>query len=71
MNVDGLPDIHSYDDIIIFAKSQMKNFKKPKHYAGGRHQTKHQNIFLHIRHDGTLARIEINKDGGSKFYLNP
>lgn len=68
-----LPDIHNYEEIRKFAKEQVKTFDlhKKTDFAGGRFQTIHPNIFLHIRHNGALGRIEIEKRGGSKFYLNP
>lgn len=64
-------DIHNYDEIIKFAKKEACDFKLPKNFAGGRFQTRHSFIFIHIRSNGELGRIEISKPGGSKFYLNP
>ena len=64
-------DIHDYDKVIEFAKKQAANFQKPKNFAGGRFQTTHAFIFIHVDFNGKLRRIEINKPGGSKFYLNP
>lgn len=66
-----LVDIHDYNAVIEFAENEAKNFKIPKNFAGGRFQTTHNYIFIHIKSDGKLGKIEINKPGGSKFYLNP
>ena len=64
-------DIHNYDAVIKFAKEQSRNFKKPKKFCGGRFQTIHEFIFIHVNRHGILSKIEINKPGGSKFYLEP
>lgn len=68
-----LPDIHDYEAIREFAKKEVENFNLHKitNFAGGRFQTNHPNIFLHIRYNGKLAKIEINKEGGSLFYMHP
>lgn len=60
-----------WDKVIEFAKQQATGFKKPKNFCGGRFQTKHENIFIHVNSKGELAKIEINKKGGSKFFLFP
>ncbi|MFB5622735.1 MAG: hypothetical protein ACE5RH_01955 [Nitrosarchaeum sp.] len=64
-------DIHNYEAVIEYANKQARNFKKPKNFCGGRFQTEHDNIFLHINSKGELSKIEISKEGGSKFYLTP
>ena len=67
----NLIDIHDYNQVIEFAKDQARNFKVPKCFAGGRFQTGHDRIFIHVDYKGILKKIEIDKPGGSKFYLNP
>lgn len=64
-------DINNWDAVINFAIIEASNFKKPKNFCGGRFQTNHENIFIHVNSKGQLAKIEINKKGGSKFFLSP
>lgn len=68
-----LPDIHDYSGIRMFANNEAKSFNlhKVTNFGGGRFQTKHPCIFIHIRYNGELSRIEIVKPGGTKFYINP
>ena len=62
-------DIHNMSQIRNFAIEEAMNFKKPEYFCGGRFQTKHENIFLHINAEGNLSKIEINKKGGTIMYL--
>lgn len=67
-------DLGNYDEIIRFANEQVKNFnlhKKTKKFGGGRFQTVNKYIFIHVKYDGTLGKIEIEKPGGTRFFLNP
>lgn len=65
-------DVGDYPAVISFAKAEADHFVCPSSkFAGGRFQTQHPCIFIHVKGDGVLGKIEICKPGGSKFYLNP
>ena len=66
-----LPEINNYDDVIRFARQTAQGFYLHSKFGGGRFQTRHPLIYIHVHADGTLRKIEIDKPGGTKFYLNP
>jgi len=69
MAIDLGIDIHDCEDILRFAKKESSGFKLHPSFAGGRFQTKHPWIFLHIGADCKLKKVEVCKPGGTLFYL--
>lgn len=63
-------NLPSHEQIIKQVSAEFANFKKPKDYGGGRHQTSISGVFAHCDYTGRLNRIEINKPGGSIYYLD-
>jgi len=55
--------------ILEVIREEFRNFSPPSGYRGGRHQTALKYVFAHVRSDGSLGRIEVDKPGGSRFYL--
>ena len=49
---------------------EFENFTIPSdNFTGGRFQTSCKYFFAHINSDGKLMKIEVNKPGGSIFYI--
>jgi len=66
-----LPSISNYGDVVRFAHETANGFHLHQKFAGGRFQTRHPEVFIHVHADGKLRKIEIRKPGGSRFFLNP
>ena len=64
-------DFKDSESIIEFAKKEAENFNVPNCFYGGRFQTNHDYIFIHVNHKGELGKVEIKKPGGTKYFLNP
>ena len=65
-----IPDIHNDEDVLKFARETAKDFSCPKNFCGGRFQTHHKNIFIHVDNMGKLRKVEIDKEGGTKYFLH-
>ena len=70
-SIDVTAGAVDWNRILDMVVEEFRNFHPPAGYKGGRHQTHVRYVFAHIRGDGSLGRIEVEKPGGSRFYLAP
>jgi hypothetical protein len=63
-------DLDDCDQVRNFAITEAGGFDRPKYFCGGRFQTNHPNIFVHINKEGNLIKIEVNKKGGTRYFLS-
>lgn len=50
--------------------AEFANFKIPSdNFNGGRFQTSVKYFFAHVDHDGRLRKIEVDKLGGTRFFI--
>lgn len=52
-------------------KVEFQSFEIPDGFCGGRFQSHEDYVYVHIRPDGTIGKIEICKPGGTIFYIKP
>ena len=60
----------NYDEIWKLVETHFAEFNKPSAlFCGGRFQTPIPYVFAHIDVDGKLKKIEVDKPGGTRFFL--
>jgi len=60
----------NYDEIWKQVEKHFSQFTKPGEcFCGGRFQTPFPYVFAHVDNEGRLKKIEVEKPGGTRFFL--
>ena len=68
---EGYLKEYGYRGIVNQCIKEVLAFDLIPDFCGGRFQTTIQHVFAHVRPDRTLGKVEINKPGGTVYYLKP